>query len=223
MFKFKLHIICFFLGLTSVVSQAQSYGTALGLRFGNNKVSRTVGLSLQQRVLNKVTIEGIVQTDFRNNSLFHANIQHHRSFLTKRFNIYGGAGFSAGTEQSEMKRGDSIVITNGNHTLGADLVIGVEATLLRYNLSLDYKPNFNLVGREPWYRGQFAVSARYVIVKASTLKKRQKQREKKRRKKQKEKDKNKKERAKEKDKKDSDDQKPLFQGIYNKLFPGKDQ
>ena len=45
-----------------------------------------------------------------------------------------------------------------------DLVVGVEATVLGTVVSLDYKPNFNMAGREEFARGQVGVSARWVLV-----------------------------------------------------------
>ena len=49
---------------------------------------------------------------------------------------------------------------------------GIELTMVGYTLTLDYKPNFNMIGRNPWVVGQTAISARAVIVKQSTLNKR---------------------------------------------------
>jgi hypothetical protein len=58
-----------------------------------------------------------------------------------------------------------------NPTVGVDLIVGVEITLLKVNVSIDYKPNFNLYGREKWIIGQTGISARYVLI--SGAKKRQ--------------------------------------------------
>ena len=189
---------------------AQSYGTAMGLRLGNNKIKRTVGLSMKQRLMKDVTLEGILQSDFKYNSTVHALIQHHRGVLTRRFNVYMGAGFSFGFEESVDKHryAREIVTTYGNATAGVDLILGLEFTLLKHNFSIDYKPNFNLVGREPWYRGQIGFSARGVLVKGSTQnkRKRQKKRERKRR-------------LKEKQKQEKEGATPplnFFQKIFNK-------
>lgn len=67
--------------------------------------------------------------------------------------------------------------------MGTDLIVGLEFTLLSYNFSLDYKPNFNLVGREPWYQGQMGFSARRVLIKDISKERRERQKARKKKKK----------------------------------------
>ncbi|MBS9523372.1 hypothetical protein KI659_05000 [Litoribacter alkaliphilus] len=159
---------------------AQSYGTSAGLRLGSNKNHRTIGLSVQQRVFDNITLEGIAQTDFNNNTTFHALVQKHSRIISRRFNYYYGTGVGFGWEESTHRNPETreIVTTYGNNTLNAELILGVEMTLLRTNISLDYKPNVNIVGsRTPWYSGQVGISARHVIVKSKEQKKKQRQRQ----------------------------------------------
>ena len=180
------HLIATFFFLTIVNLQAwpQSYGTSLGLRFGNQSNYRTVGLTGQHRLQKELTLEGILQSDFNNNTTLHGLVKKHHRLLTKRFNYYYGTGFSIGREESLVKNTETreILHTYGNSTLGMDLMVGVEMTLLKANLSIDFKPNINLVGRTPWYTGQVGISFRTVLVKGSTQNKnkRQKARAKKR-------------------------------------------
>lgn len=163
---------------------AQSYGTSMGLRFGNQQDFRTLGLSAKHRVQKGWTLEGIVQSDFNYNTTFHALIERHERLISKRFNYYYGTGIAIGQEASMFKDPATreIISTYGNNTLGIDLILGVELTLLKANISVDYKPNINLIGRNPWYAGQIGISARSVLVKGSTQnkKRRKKTREKKR-------------------------------------------
>ena len=173
--------------LIAMISQSamgQSYGTSLGLRFGNQQDFRTVGLSGKHRIQKGWTVEGIVQSDFNYNTTFHGLIERHERLISKRFNYYYGTGLSLGQEASTLKDPTTreIISTYGNKTLGIDLILGVELTLLKANISIDYKPNINLVGRNPWYAGQIGISARSVLVKGSTQNKnrRKKNREKKR-------------------------------------------
>jgi hypothetical protein len=177
-----LSVILFGLSVQDV--HAQRYGTAVGLRLGNNSYSRTVGITAQQRVLKNVTLEGIVQSDFNRNTTFHLMAQSHRRILSKRFNYYLGAGISSGWEESFVKvpETNQIIHTYGNQTTGVDLVGGLELTVANTVLSLDYKPNFNLSGREEFYRSQVGISVRMVLVKSKEQdkKRRKKQREKKR-------------------------------------------
>lgn len=164
--------------------KGQGYGTTLGVRFANDNVKRSAGLSVQQRIAKRITLEGIVQTDFQRNTTGHALIKLHHPILTKRLNYYVGTGLSFGNEVSEEEDPATmqLVTTYGNTTFGGDVITGLELALLKYNISIDYKPNFNMVGRNPWYLGQVGISVRAVLVKASeqNRKKRQRQREKRR-------------------------------------------
>jgi len=156
----------------------QSYGTSAGLRMGNNKSHRTIGLSMQQRVLPQITVEGIIQSDFRNNTTAHALVKKHSRIISRRFNYYYGGGIGFGVEESSHRipATREIVHTYGNQTINAEFIIGAEVTLLRTNLSIDYKPNVNLVGeRTPWFAGQVGMSARYVVVKSKEQKRKQRQ------------------------------------------------
>jgi hypothetical protein len=129
-------------------------------------------------------VEGILQSDFNRNTTGHLLLKRHYPILSKRLNYHIGAGVSAGNEESfiEDPETNTVVHTYGNSTLGADLMLGVELTIFKLAVSLDYKPNFNLSGREEFYQGQVGISVRSVLVKSKDLnkKKRQKARAKKR-------------------------------------------
>ncbi len=168
------------LSFCTLETQAQRYGTAFGLRLGNSDINRTVGLSLQQRVMEKVTVEGILQTDFSRNTTLSVLAEKHHPIISKRFNYYYGGGLSFGKEESFVKNESTkeIIHTYGNATAGVDFIAGIEMTLANAVISLDYKPNINLAGREEFYRGQVGISARTVLVKSKEQKKKQRQRQK---------------------------------------------
>lgn len=153
---------------------AQKYGNALGVRLSDGNIYRSVGITYQQRVLKNITIEGILQTDFSHNTMLQGMIEHHIPIITKRLNYYMGTGLTLGREQSTYI--ESItrnkVTSYANATLGANLIAGLEITLLKYNISIDYKPNFNIVGREKWIQGEVGISARAVIMNGAAFDKR---------------------------------------------------
>ncbi|HSF52760.1 MAG TPA: hypothetical protein VLA71_03360 [Algoriphagus sp.] len=159
---------------------SQRYGTALGLRFGNSEFNRTVGLTLQQRLIERVTLEGILQSDFSRNTTLSLLGKRHSPIISKRFNYYYGGGVAFGNEESFVKNPGTkeIIHTYGNSTFGVDLIAGIELTVANAVISLDYKPNVNLAGREEYYRGQVGISARTVLVKSKEQKRKQKQRQK---------------------------------------------
>lgn len=176
LFTLALLLFC----LSNFQVQAQRYGTAMGLRFGNNSLGRTFGITAQQRITERLSLEGILQSDFSRNSNLSLLLEKHHPIISKRFNYYYGAGISFGKEESfeKVEASKQIIQTYGNATTGVDLVGGIEMTLLNTVLSLDYKPNINIAGREDFYRGQVGISARMVIVKSKEQKKKQRQREK---------------------------------------------
>jgi hypothetical protein len=161
---------------------SQSYGTSVGLRLSNGDDFRMGGITMQQRIFNKVTLEGIAQTDFRHNHTAHILAERHKNIITKRLNFYVGAGLSGGLEENSLtlrNPDETITITSYNNaTMGIDLIAGLEFTLLSYTVSLDYKPNFNLKGRDLWYQGQVGISVRGVLVKGSTWNKHKQARQK---------------------------------------------
>lgn len=163
----------------------QKYGNALGVRLADGNTYRSVGITFQQRLLKNITVEGILQSDFRNNTLFQGMIEHHIPIITKRLNYYMGTGLTLGNEQSTYKNEltGNTVTSYGNATFGANLIAGLEITLLKYTISIDYKPNFNIAGREKWIQGEVGISARAVIMNGAAfdkrlrIKKREKRRE----------------------------------------------
>jgi hypothetical protein len=188
MAKTYLSILLLFCFLLPFQAFSQRYGTALGLRFGNSDLNRTLGLTVQQRITERITLEGILQSDFNRNTTFSLLAERHRPIISKRFNYYLGAGVAFGNEESFVKNPASkeIVHTYGNATFGVDLVAGIELTLANAVISLDYKPNVNVSGREEFYRGQVGISARSVLVKSKEQKRKQRQRQKARKSSQKE-------------------------------------
>lgn len=160
----------------------QSYGTSAGLRLGNSQDYRTIGITGKQRLIKAVTVEAIIQSNFNSNTTAHLLLARHRPMISRRFNYYYGGGLSLGLEESRQKMQESkrIVTTYGNPTMGLDLILGVEMTVMKLNISLDYKPNINLAGKEQWYAGQVGISVRPVLVqgKVQQKKKRQKARNK---------------------------------------------
>jgi hypothetical protein len=158
---------------------SQRYGTAAGLRFGNSDFNRTLGITVQQRLAERITMEGIVQTDFSRNTTLSILAERHRPIISKRFNYYLGGGVAFGNEESFVKNSTTkeIVHTYDNSTFGVDLIAGVELTVANAVIALDYKPNINISGREEFFRGQIGISARSVLVKSKEQKRKQKQRQ----------------------------------------------
>ena len=134
--------ICLLFGNLS----AQTYMTALGVRTGNS-----FGLTINQRVLKRTTVEGILQNHFQTGTTyFHLLAKQHKPLISRRLNAYMGAGIHMGVQNE------------GGGVAGLDGALGLEFTMLRLNVSADFKPQ--------WTYGEGlilnpGVSIRYVFLK----------------------------------------------------------
>ncbi|MCP2043115.1 hypothetical protein [Pontibacter sp. HSC-36F09] len=132
----------------ATASQAQKYRTAAGIRLGGDQF----GATLQQRVAEKSTLEGIALVGSREYSgtvLY----QRHWPMLGKRFNYYLGGGGHIGNLK------DQGVFT------GLDAIVGIEYKVngLPFLLSADVKPALHF-NHEDWVNLATGISIRYVIV-----------------------------------------------------------
>lgn len=146
--KRLLFIFCFLCSI-STISHAQKYRTAIGPRFESDRF----GVSIQQKLHEKGTIEGIVAVganEYSGTALY----EWHFPLLGKRFNYYIGAGAHVGNLK------DSGMFT------GADAILGLEYKIngLPILLSADLKPAVH-INHEDWVGLSSGVSVRYVIVK----------------------------------------------------------
>jgi hypothetical protein len=174
--------IFFILLFTGTFLAAQAYDTGIGIRLGTEW-----GLTVQQRIAKKTTLEGILQ---HNNKRDETGItllaEQHYPILIRNVNIYVGGGLHKGwvAQNEEVGYKDPFGVT---------LIGGAEASLGRINVSWDFKPAINVVGGERTVYTETAISIRYVIDKRKIFgnnkekKKRQKERDKKKRQKAKDK------------------------------------
>jgi len=157
--------------LFPLLVSTQSYDTAMGMRLGTDW-----GLSIQQRVAKRTTIEAIFQNSFRRDEAMLTIMgEQHMNFITRRFNLYTGGGLHKGWANPE--EGEDY-----QDPWGLSLIAGLELSLGRLNLSYDIKPAFNLQGGDRFLYIQSGLSLRYVILKRNFLDIDKKQRQRKRRK-----------------------------------------
>jgi len=157
----------------SGISSAQTYFTAGGLRLGTDW-----GLTIQQRVAKKTTVETILQSSlFREEVMITILGEQHGPLLSRRFNVYGGAGLHKGWSTARRVNGEDQPEYKG--PFGITLIGGAEMTIGRLNLSYDFKPAINISGGEQTFYAQSGISARYVIVKKPAWEKNKKGKKKK--------------------------------------------
>ncbi len=140
-------ITCLYCGFASA-SEAQVYRTAAGVRLDGERF----GLTLQQKVQERATVEGIVSFGEREISGT-ALYEWHRPLLGRRFNYYIGGGGHVGNLKD-----------HGLFT-GVDVIGGVEYKIngLPFLLSADVKPAFH-INHEDWMDFSTGISIRYVIL-----------------------------------------------------------
>ncbi|WP_299760160.1 hypothetical protein [uncultured Pontibacter sp.] len=152
----RLVLLVVLIGGLSMAAEAQKYRTAAGVRIESDRF----GVTVQQKLHEQGTLEGIVQVGSREYSgtvLY----EWHRPILGKRFNYYLGAGGHLGNLK------DSGVFT------GVDGILGVEYKVngLPFLLSADVKPAVH-INHDDWVHLSSGISIRYVIVKEKKEKKR---------------------------------------------------
>jgi len=149
----KLSILLAFLSLATL-GISQSYFTTAGVRVGDG-----FGVTLQQRVAKKVTVEGIIKnTNVRNEFSVTGLVERHVSLISKRLNFYTGIGVHKGFVNNSKNEIDV------KSPFGITGISGLELTIGKLNLSYDFKPALNLVGGEQNFYPETALSLRYVII-----------------------------------------------------------
>lgn len=151
----KILFTLLFISGTVLTGYAQKYRTAVGARFESDKI----GVTLQQKLHESGTIEGIVSlgaSEYSGTVLY----EWHFPLLGKRFNYYVGGGAHLGNLKD-----------NGVFT-GADAILGLEYKIngLPILLSADLKPAVH-INHTDWVGLSSGVSVRYVIVKEKKEKK----------------------------------------------------
>lgn len=145
--------------LSALVALAQSYNTAGGMRLGTDW-----GLTVQQRVAKKTTIEALFQSSLqREEVLLTVMGQQHFPILTRRFNIYYGGGLHKGWINESNDQAEPY-----KDPFGLTFIGGLEFSIGRINLSYDFKPAINLSGGEQNFYTQTGLSFRYILIKRNT-------------------------------------------------------
>lgn len=147
--RFQLALLMGLLLALARPAAAQKYDTALGVRLGGGNY----GLTLQQRLASRLTLEGIAglgQREYSGTVL----AEYHFGILGPSLNYYFGAGGHLGHNKD-----------TGNFS-GLDALVGVEykVAFLPIALSFDFKPTLEFAG-DDYARFPTAFSIRYVLIK----------------------------------------------------------
>lgn len=135
-------------------SNAQTYATGIGLRAGVSN-----GLTVKHFIQSDVALEGILHTRWEGlviTGLYevHKNIREVRGL---RWFYGGGAHIGSWNSRSDKYPGTTI--------LGIDGIIGLDYKFADapINLSLDYKPAFNIINGGGFWGDEVALSIRFTF------------------------------------------------------------
>jgi len=151
-----LTLVLFF---TAFIS-AQDYNTGVGLRLGFSN-----GLSVKHFLSQRSAVEGLLSTRWRGFELTGLYEVHDNAFEVDRLNWYFGGGGHIGFWNGDYTYnhwGDEGV----NYTvIGIDGILGIEYNFSEFpiNISLDWKPSFNLTGFSGFWGDGGALSIRYIF------------------------------------------------------------
>ncbi|HET8860895.1 hypothetical protein [Marivirga sp.] len=136
---------------------AQDYNTSIGLRGGFSN-----GITIKHFVSSKAAFEGIIASRWRGVELTGLYEIHGRAFDTERLNWYAGFGAHVGFwDGRDTRWGEDRSYT----VVGIDGILGLEYNFVEipFNISVDWKPAFNLYGYTGFWADGGALSIRYIF------------------------------------------------------------
>jgi hypothetical protein len=143
----------------SLTTYSQDYKTAFGFRLGPSS-----GVSVKHFISEKALLEGILARRWRGFNLTGLYEINNEIVSVQGMNWYYGGGVHIGSWQGgkghKWFKEDRLY-----NVLGLDGIIGLEYNFAEapINISLDYKPSFNLLGYMGIWGDEGAVSIRYIF------------------------------------------------------------
>lgn len=157
----KKFILTIFFAVTFIaLSSAQDYKTGIGLRAGY-----PAGLTVKHFISSKTALEGILATQWRGfviTGLFEA---HKQLADVNNLNWYYGFGAHVGFWNGTSNRSYWMEPGTSYTVVGIDGILGLEYSFedIPINLSIDWKPAFNLTGYTGFWGDGGALSIRYIF------------------------------------------------------------
>ena len=143
---------------TFINAKAQDYQTSIGLRAG-----LSTGVTLKHFLNPSDALEGILTTRWGGFNITGLYERHGEAFDTDNLYYYFGGGAHIGV----WGGGQHYWATNTNTytVIGIDGILGLEYVFdeIPFNISLDWKPGFNLIGYSGFWGDEFALSFRYIF------------------------------------------------------------
>lgn len=153
--KFLFILLLF---VSSQIVNAQDYTTGIGLRGGPSS-----GITIKHFVSDKVALEGIVSTRWGGWNITGLYEMTRSINKVDRLNWYYGVGAHIGSWNGD--RNPWFTDKDDHLVIGADLILGIEYNFseIPFNVSVDIKPAFNIIGYSGLWGDEGALSLRYIF------------------------------------------------------------
>jgi hypothetical protein len=138
----KIILSALFIAVCTVLTQAQEYKTALGVRLSSSNAYQNNSISFKQFINEGTAIEGLFT--FGEPLALGALVEFHKPLSTQGLSwFYGAGGYLAFPKVLNATTNK----TNTETNFGAQGVIGLDYKFnnIPLNLSLDWKPELNIV------------------------------------------------------------------------------
>ncbi|MCU0473931.1 MAG: hypothetical protein MUC93_11315 [Bacteroidales bacterium] len=134
-------------------ANAQDYKTAVGLRGGWG-----YGLTIKHFLGEKSAVEGLLSSRWSGFEITGLYEIHNPAFEVDRLKWFYGVGGHLGSYGSSYLGGTGIMI-------GVDGILGLDYSFTEFpiNISVDWKPSFNIIGYSHFYPDGGAFSIRYTF------------------------------------------------------------
>ena len=156
----KKWIVFVVLLVCAVNGKSQGYKTALGLRAGLG-----YGVTVKHSIKDNIAIEGIVQSRWRGANFVGLYEIYHNAFDVPHLHWYYGFGGHIGFWNNNYIHPHRTYYGNGYTVLGVDGIIAIEYNFqeVPVNISLDWKPEINIIGYRGFWADAGALSVRYIF------------------------------------------------------------
>jgi hypothetical protein len=139
-------------------ASAQDYNNAIGVRGGLFS-----GLTLKHFIGDRAAIEALLETRWSGLGVAGLYEIHANAFDVDRLNWYYGVGAHIG-----FYNGDNTpwgTASTSYSLVGLDAILGIEYNIpdIPVNISIDYKPVFNIIGFTGFWGDGAALSIRYIF------------------------------------------------------------
>ncbi|MEO7923126.1 MAG: hypothetical protein ABIR30_05565 [Chitinophagaceae bacterium] len=158
----KVFFLCLVVAATCSLNpvQAQDYRTALGVRLSSASAMQNNSISIKHFITDKTAIEGLFT--FGDPLAIGALVEFHKPLAASGLNYFYGAGGYVGFTKTYN------VNTNKNETdpnFGAQGIIGLDYKFnnIPLNLSLDWKPELNIVSDINFEPAAIGFTARFTF------------------------------------------------------------